>query len=264
MNNVIADLPGLVSEQAMNTPTPHALKTGSSHAGAIFNAFTDDSGESAKTALMRSLAVDKKLTYQEFEDQCKDAQKLADNVDQAAGFVPEKGTKDINKRYGIKRRVLNQRLSEAKRLFGVFKQAPEVLEKKGYQAALVAARAWLDENKVQWDGAPKLDKEEKEAKEEKDAVGLARTTAMINNPQKDGEDLPAYLERITSVVEQAGEQARAELFVSKVDKLAASLAKTYDADVLIAACLRILESGGDLAGTINYLQDALTIKALTA
>ena len=257
MQNVLASLPSLVSEQAMNTPASHALKTGSSSAGAIFQVFTDDSQESSKLMLMRSLACDKGLSFTEFEQQCKDAQKLADSVDQANGFVPEKGTKDINKRYGIKRRVLNQRMSEAKRLFGVFKQAPDVLKEKGYNQALIAARAWLDDNKMQWDGSPKLDKEEKEAKAEKDAVSLARTKAMIDNPQEKGEDLPAYIERISAIVEQASEQAKAELFVTKVDKLAENLAKSHDGDVLIAACMRILEGQelADLQRTIAYLRD---------
>lgn len=266
MNNIIADLPSLVSEKAMNAPTPHALKTGASHAGAIFNAYTDDSGESTKLSLMRSLACEKTLTYQEFEEQCRDAQKLADTVDQANGFVPEKGTKDISKRYGLKRRVLNQRLSEAKRLFGVFKQAPDILKEKGYQAALVSARQWLDENKVQWDGAIKLDREEKEAKVEHDAIALARTKAMIEHPQEKGEGFPAYVERIQSIVEKAAQEAQEALFTEKVQKLVDKLTKNEDGEVLAQACLSILEALplDGLKEAIAYLQEAQTIAMLEA
>lgn len=210
-----------------------------SQASDLFKAFTDDDLESSKLAVLRSMSV---LSTPEFEEECKRAQKLADEVDAANGFIAADKPQDMSERYGLKRRVLNQRLSEAKRLYGVFKQAPEVLKEKGYAAALLAAREWLKTNSKTWDGNTALSSDEREAKAERKALAKAIGNAVAGGTS---------LESAVSVAKQQVQEEKLTAFIN-------SLVKNNDGDMLFTACLRIIESTDvdSIQSAIEYLSEA--------
>lgn len=213
-----------------------------SYASDLFKAFTDDDLESSKLNVIKTMALSQGLSVAEFKEECAKAQKLADETDALNGFVAVDKPKTMEERYGLKRRVFNQRLSEAKRLFGVFKQAPDVLKEKGYAAALLAARQWLTSHARTWEGDAALSSTEKQAKAERKA--LAREV---------GEQVAAGLS-----IESAVATAKQVVQEKAIQELADSLAKKYDADMLITACLRILEAQSieGIDDAIAYLSEA--------
>lgn len=241
------------SVEAVNAPKSHQLKSGTvSCASDILAAFSDDDTSNTKMDTLKRIALDLGLTCEEFKDECKQAQKLADQVDALNGFVSSD-----DERYGIKRRVLNQRLSEAKRLFGVFKAAPDVLKEKGYNSAVVAARQWLLSNNRQWDGVPVPPDTSREIK----AAARAFKRVTTSTPMKAGESIKDYQSRLEPLVEAALAADRQQEFEATVNKLVKKLAENEDGDVLVTACLRLLESQSiaEIADAISYLSEAKVI-----
>jgi hypothetical protein len=210
-----------------------------SQASDLFKAFTDDDLESSKLSVLRNMSV---LTVAEFKEEIALAQKLADETDAGNGFKAADKPQSMEERYGIKRRVLNQRLSEAKRLFGVFKQAPEVLKEKGYAASLIAARQWLSDNSKTWEGDTALTKEAKEAKSERKALAKAIGTAVANGAS----------------IESAVNDAKYKVQEDKLAAFINNLVKNNDGDMLFTACLRIIESADvdSIQSAIEYLSEA--------
>lgn len=205
-----------------------------SHASDLFSAYTDDSQDNTKLTVIKGMSV---LSPAEFSEECKKAQKLADEVDSASGFVAIDAAKKMEERYGLKRRVLNQRLSEAKRLYGVFKQAPDVLKEKGYAAALLAARAWLASNKKTWDGNTALDSEARQAKRDKAEMVNAIAAGLA-----DGQAPETAIAAAESVV-----------FEKAVSALFNKLVKAEDGSTLFQVALRIIE-----ATEVSSINDAIT------
>jgi hypothetical protein len=242
MENVINSLPSCVNDAAINQGFKPLSNGFVSHASDLFKAYTDDEQDNTKLSVIKAMSV---LTPDEFSQECKLAQKLADEVDAANGFKPVEGTKKMDERYGIKRRVLNQRLSEAKRLFGVFKQAPDVLKEKGYAAALLAARAWLSDNSKTWDGNTALSSDEKAAKKEKAALVEAIAEGLAEGQS----------------AETATAAAQNKVFEDKAQALVNSLVKNTDGSLLFTACLRIIEACDvdTINEAITYLSEARMI-----
>jgi hypothetical protein len=242
MENVITSLPSRVNDAAMNQGFQPLSNGVVSHASDLFAAYTDDSADNSKLACIKAMTF---MSPDEFSKECKAAQALADTVDAANGFKAIEGTKKMEERYGLKRRVLNQRLSEAKRLFGVFKQAPDVLKEKGYFAAVAAARQWLSDNKKTWDGNTALSSDEKQAKASKAALVNALAEGLA-----DGMD-----------VDTAKAAAENKVFETKVQALLASLVKTHDGDTLFTVALRLIEATDvdAIDQAITYLSEAKMI-----
>ena len=252
MENVIASLPSRVNDAAINQGFQPLSNGFVSHASDLFKAYTDDEQDNTKLSVIRDMAgrsahqsPQQGLSPDEFSQECKKAQALADEVDAANGFKPVEGAKKIEERYGIKRRVLNQRLSEAKRLFGVFKQAPDVLKEKGYAAALLAARAWLADNSKTWDGNTALSSDEKAAKKEKAALVEAIAEGLAEGQS----------------AETATAAAQNKVFEDKAQALVNSLVKNTEGSLLFTVCLRIIEACDvdTINEAITYLSEARMI-----
>lgn len=262
MDHVLAQVAelGIVS-----APAPEALKVGHiNHAAAIYGAFVVDAEKQGVTTLdtIRSMS---ELSYTEFAKQCKDAQGIADNVDKGNGFVKAEGAKGQDS-YGPKRRLLNQRLSEAKRLFGVFKMAPAVLQEKGYWSALSAARDYLSEQNLTWDGQQALTSEEKADKHAASVRTGARAAAMDCNPQKKGESDEDYLLRVRTLMADAVDKAETEEFNKDVKTLFDSLTKKHNSAVLSGVFQMMLENMDEdgLSSLQGWIQEELVICALAA
>lgn len=248
MENVIASLAEKVSPEALIVGTPTALKVGTiSYSADLYKVFVaDDDQQTTQVNLLKHLAMGVGLTCKEFAEQCKAAQEIATATDKANGFVPAADAKGSEK-YGPKRALFNARVSEAKRIFGVFKIKPEVLAEKGYFSALKAARDWLAENNLEWDGEPIANADEKRQKREAKGLTKALADAMAANPQQPGEDRKEYLERVDAI---ACEQA----FENEVASLIKSLTKSHDVNlVTLTAMARIIEAGA----TPRFLDDCV-------
>jgi hypothetical protein len=241
MQNVINELPSKVSPVAMAAGSPDGLKVGHvSHADDLFKAFTADVFETSKLSVLRTMAITAGLTCEEFKAECKRAQAKADETDALTGFVKEAGAKG-QYQYGPTRRVLNSRLGEAKNLFGVFKQAPDILKEKGYVAALSIAREFLAEKGVKWDGSKATTEEQKQAKARVAAVAEAMGTTAKN----EGETREEWLIRVDELATEKLAQAEEEVFNKGVKKLYDSLTEKHDDKTLSAVLQMVIDSLDD-------------------
>lgn len=211
MENVIVRIQEC-SPEAVQEAKQHELKTSQiSHAAELFKTFAAED-DSSKVKMLEKLAIHYGLTTEEFKQQCKDAQDIADTADKANGFVPNPNAKGGEK-YGPKRRVLNQRLSEAKQLFGVFKQEPAILQEKGYWSALDTARTFLKEKGLSWDGNTK------------DAIKAKRTHKQAQKvmeevmqalPMEAGESMADYTKRLAVEAEKHAEEVAQKQYAERV------------------------------------------------
>lgn len=266
--NAIANLAATVSPEAMAAGAPEELKVGHiNHGAAIYDAFVVDAEKQGLTTLetVREIAVSSSLTNEEFADACKKAQKIADGVDSGNGFKATEDAKGIEK-YGPKRRLLNQRLSEAKQLFGVFKMAPQILVEMGYWAALAKARDYLTERTIKWDGSPALSADEKADKKAASVRTQARVSAMDSHPQKKGESDDDYLLRVRALMAEAVDKAEQEQFNKDVESLYSALTKKHDFALLAGVMqLMLAESDTDsLESLQHWIQEEIVIRTIAA
>jgi hypothetical protein len=256
MENVINRLPSLVSDAAMNAKPAEGLKVGRlNHGLTLFETFGNEEIEQTKVQALEQLATVEFLTCEDFKKACKGALEMADAADAATGFVPKTNAKGTEK-YGPKRRVLNQRLSEAKQLFGVFRLNADVLRERGYWSALSIAREYLTEAQVKWDNTRIVDAEEKAAKADSKAQRSALDEVMSMHAQKPGESIRDYMERMADKVDTAIATKQQEAFNAEVNKLVKSLIDKQDGETLVLACLRIIEQIGDIPDAVEYLNEA--------
>ena len=192
MEHVLATIESHVSPDAMKQGAPEGLKTGHINAGmSLYEAFAKDD-EVASSALETIKALAETLTQDQFAAACKDCTKVASNTDAALGWTEPAGATGADK-YGPKRKVINARMSEAKRIFGVQKMAPHVLKEKGYHAAVSAAREWLDANGKTWDGDNAKTKEQRDAQKAVRANDKAIHAALEQMPREPGQSLKDWL-----------------------------------------------------------------------
>lgn len=215
--------------------TPVALTTGHINYGSdLFKVYVaEETKQSTQVQLLVTIAM-AGLTCAEFQAQCKAAQALADETDKATGFTPKADAKGADK-YGPKRKVLNQRLSEAKQIFGAMKIAGvELVKEKGYWASLQTARDFLAEKNVYWDGEPiPTDAAKAQAKETK-GVTKAMAQAMKDNPQQAGEDMAEYMARLIPIARNCAFEEDVEAAVKQFTE------KYGTGDLALTAAQRIV------------------------
>jgi len=217
MEHVLAKMESHVSPEAMAAGTPVALKVGHvSYAADIVREFTDDTGATPKLMLIAKMA--ESLTCDQFQEQMKQAQKLASDMDSQFGFVPVEGTKKNSERYGPRRNVLNTQISTARQVFGAYKLVPEALkEVKSFNAAVALARQTLDDNNVSWDGTPIPSDQQKEQKKALREVNKAEDALMERYPQQEGESIKDYKIRLATMLDaEVDNQKATALFKSMV------------------------------------------------
>ena len=240
MEHVLNTLESKLSETAMNTPTPVALRTGHiDYSLELFETFGNEEIEQSKVQILQRLATKDFLTCSDFAAACKKAAERADEKDKMCGFTPAPQAKGVDL-YGPTRKVLNQRLSEAKQIFGVFRLNPDALKEMGYWKALANAREYLKEAQIKWNAtkidAPEVKAAKKESKESMQAI----TEMMATWPQLPGENRKDYLERIDSKAEEALKKLHQEKMSEKINKVVESLAEKYDGQFLCAVADELL------------------------
>lgn len=257
------------TETAAASPLPPAPRPAESlavgkinYAHDLYTAFVSEEADKPKMMVLKMLALDVGLTTAQFIEQCKNAQAEASQQDALAGFVADVNAKDATKRYGPKRRQLNTRLSEAKVVFGVFKQAPAALAEKGYFGAVHAARVWLETNGKEWDGNNRLSPADRAKRQEKALVKKALTEVMSEIDMIPGESIADYQMRIAPKAEAAKEKAQDEIFNERVKGFVKRITENTDENVYIEGCLKILETLDidGLQAAIEYLSEAKMIK----
>lgn len=239
----------LVSIEAMAPAStkpvvPPVAVNGVSIGAEIVETFADSVQESTKVERIGSWA--QSLTTSEFSDAIKKAKEITDTIDSANGFKKPEGAKGQDC-YGPKRQLLNSRMSEAKRIFGVFKQAPDVLKELGYWAAVNKARQWLEEHGKTWDGNKALTKAEKALSQAAKLEGAVYAETARQNPQQMGETIEDYRTRIAGLMAQGVAVAQAQSFEKRVETIVASLMKQFgdEPNALLEACTRILAGEGN-------------------
>jgi len=205
MDNVLASLPSKVSPDAVTQGVTHSLKIGTDTvAQTLFETFTKDVFE---TTRLQSVVQAQELTCEQFSVSCKDALAKADILDAANGFVKPEGAKG-QKQYGPVRRVLSQRLSECKQVFGAVKQGMSV-EGKGYASALELSREFLKEKALRWNGEPVPTDAQRQQAKHKEDLQEATAEVMARSPQQPGESIAQWMTRIGEIIQEetAGKEA---------------------------------------------------------
>ena len=171
--------------------------------------------DNSQTRLLVGLALSG-MPCQEYDLIEKEAAKMADEIDKASGFV-----KDDKRRYGPKRNSLNTQASERRQVFGAIKQGGlDIIVSipdsgvvnydtlPAWQQALSAARNYLKELKVDWQGEKSDDKRKhRDQKADSRAWQQARAMAEAQNPIQPGETYAMWQTRVT----EAMQDIRAEL-----------------------------------------------------
>ena len=195
----------IANQGAQQINKPDALKAGHENfAESILNTFATDVGQSSKFDLICSI-VDSGLTCEEFDAQLKQAQKLASNIDEVNGFIPDtsKGA-PVTKRYGPRRNILNTQASMMRQVFGAMKQTNGQLVFVGvstFSVALHTARTWLEDNGKTWDGNNVPDKVTREVKAKNRQMAQAHEEVKKANPQWAGETWAQYQARTLELVD---------------------------------------------------------------
>lgn len=245
MENVIASLESKVAPAAVSAGTPAALTVGHINYGKeLFDLYArEDAQDTTVKAIIRMADV---LTCEQFAEQVEKAQEIATATDAALGFKAPEDAKGAEK-YGPKRRLINSRMSEAKQIFGAQKLNPQCLKEKGYWAAVQAARDFLTNKGVKWDGQRAKTAEEKavarENKENNEAIELAKQVL----PQLPGESIKDWMIRCADRAETLKEQARIQKVLDKLEEI--------PADLLIPAVYEYMKKQG--ADSMNKLAQSL-------
>lgn len=266
MNNVLADIAGMVSPEAIAAGTNPELRVGHiNHGASLYGAFVVDSEKTGLTQVQTISAIaESGITFEEFSKACKDAQALADTVDTGLGFKAVEDAKGQDK-YGPKRRLLNQRLSEAKQLFGVFKTQPDLLKEQGYWNALAIAREHLATRGTKWDGSVAPSDEQKAAGKAFKQNQTAIVEAMSEFPIQADETRAEYLARIDSEVEKKLEALEADSFNKGVQSLHEAFCKKHGTEMLEA--LFAFHMGQTSVETLesaqHFIQEELVMRTLS-
>lgn len=217
MENVIANLESKVAPAAVAAGTPAGLNVGHINYGKeLFDLYArEDANDTMVKTIIRmadALAVD------QFAKEVGKAQEIATATDAALGWKAPEGAKGAEL-YGPKRRLINSRMSEAKQIFGVQKVKPEILKEKGYWAAVQAARDYLNNEGIKWDGQKKLNAEQRAVKKQNKESNEAVEIAKNELPQQPGESIESWMIRCARKAEQIKLDMKIERVGEKVDKL---------------------------------------------
>jgi hypothetical protein len=238
--HVLERLQSTVSPAAMAAGTDPGLKAGKdvhAMAGELVSMYGNVTENS--TALERIGAWAKVATVAEFAEACKKALETASTTDASNGFKPAEDAKGQEK-YGPVRKQIASRMSEARNLFGVLKMEPKALANKGYFAAVQAARAYLNDKQIKWDGRP-ADKEAKEASRTFKLRDQARIMARAANERQQGETIEAYETRINGLLGDYVKELEAQTQSAHVKRVAESIVKQFgDDEAALKQALRMV------------------------
>lgn len=259
MSHVLATLDSkATTESALASASKEMIAT-LNYGAELYAAFS--AASTAQNTVMdklRYIALDVGHTVQEFEADLKAAVAAADQADKDNGFVAPEDAKGAEK-YGPKRRVFNQRMSEAKQVFGVLKMEPATLEGKGYWNAVEAARAYLKERDLRWDG----EVVSAEAKARRAAHKLDTKAEMAvreANPQQEGESRAEWIARLEPMIEEQLEADTQEAFNAKVQKTVDRMIKDNDTDFNTAVAVNLIAAlpDAEVSDIINKLLALVT------
>lgn len=184
------------------------------HARSILDAFASVK-DNSQTRLIVQLALSG-MSCHEYDLIEKSAAKMADKMDELAGFITSK-----ERRYGPKRNSLNTQASERRQVFGAVKHGgigilvsiPEsglvnFDTLPAWQQARATARDYLKGKSIDWQGQASDDKRRaREQKADSRAWEQARNMAEQQNPQQPGETYAMWQTRIL----EAAQDIRAEI-----------------------------------------------------
>lgn len=166
----------------------------------LYAAFADTSADTKRVSVVFGAAKLEGFDSEALADNLKAACKMADDADIREGFKPAEGATGQAK-YGPRRSSMNARSSEIRQLFGALTNGASLSPEMGWAKAVKEARTYLKESGIQWDGAKALSGEEKNAKADLALSKSVRDEWMENHPQKAGESIRQYTERMLQACE---------------------------------------------------------------
>ena len=204
------------------------------HARSILDAFASVK-DNSQTRLIVQLALSG-MSCHEYDMIEKSAAKMADKMDELAGFITSK-----ERRYGPKRNSLNTQASERRQVFGAVKHGgigilvsiPEsglvnFDTLPAWQGARATAREYLKEKGIDWQGQQSDDKRRaREQKADSRAWEQARNMAEQQNPQQPGETYAMWQTRILEAAQDIRAEIDDELRTKELEKVAKGLYLEY-------------------------------------
>ena len=182
-----------------------------------FKAFSDDEGKSVTRVQMVLGWIEAGFTPGEVDKILSEALLMAKETDIAMGFTPE--GKKGRAAYGLNQSVMSSRASECRTVYGAGMQgALPFLKEKGWQAALTAARMWLNENGKLWDGDNRPTKEQREQRKAAKEHNKAFMEAAAANPMRAGESMAEYAARVAKESAAVNEQKAVEQILATFKK----------------------------------------------
>lgn len=218
MDNILATLESKVAPAALAAGTSETLKVGKINVGKVLYDIYSEIDDKANTAVVKIIELAAVYTAPEFREAVSQAQEMATAQDAATGWKAKEGAKGAEL-YGPARRNINTRMSEAKQIFGVAKLASFVVKEKGYFSALTAARDWLGEKGMKWDGVRALTTDEKKAKKAQKANQEAIFAAQKVLPQHPGESILDYNIRVAKKAEAIKESLAISALLNQIRNL---------------------------------------------
>jgi hypothetical protein len=243
MEHVLNTIAARISPAAVAAGASPELRVGKdvfAVASELFEAYGSVEENESKMDLLRKKA--EYLTIGQFDDAVKAAQSIADNSDKSNGFTFDPNTAKGNDKKGPARRQFDSRTSEMRQIFGVLKQAPDVLKGKGYHSSLTTAREWLKKAQVRWDGVS-ISARTQEENRKQQMRDQARILARKDHPQEEGESDLDYDRRIATKLEGYVDNLRADQHESRVDAIMKGLLKQFKDEPaeLEEACRKLIE-----------------------
>lgn len=218
--------------------------------------------ESTQSRTVAVWTLSRILTCSELDDALTRALKLAADSDAApvekggAGWKAPEGAKGRDK-YGPRQSSLASLASNIRQVFGACKIDPECivsLPQSGgvnpdlfpnWSRAYALARQFLAEKGIDWTGNNvEAVKAAKEHKREASATIDAEAAVMAKHPQKEGETLAQYRDRIAPMVAEFIETATAAAVLEAAKKEYTRLVKVYgdNADAIVQAMMDAIQA----------------------
>lgn len=240
------------------------FNTGKTTAGfSLFEAFAVAAQTDVRIQTISALVADG-LTVAEFAQAVTDSIGTAAAMDKLAGFKPADGAKGRDK-YGPKQNTMVQRATEMRQIFGYLKLTHADMHAGGYLETLKAARQWLKDAGLTWEGNKAPTKEEKAEKAETAAMAEATKQAMLTIAKQPGESAGEWFARVAVEAERLVAEAEEKATDAAIVKIVEGLLKAHSIENVYNIGLTIMTHAiragyVDLDGIATDLRDVTPVE----
>lgn len=233
--SILANIAQRTNTAAAQAPSSDSVRTGLNFSGQyLYDRFiANDDAEVTKMGIVRQMADS--LPIGEIKKVLKDFVAVA----------KEKGE--------AQEKTARNHMSVMRAACGALKHAKDELikagynERTGYQTMRVLAKKALDAKGIKWDGSKVLSDEERDEKKHSAESKKALEEIQMENPQKIGESIKDWLDRIGEMVDQRTEELRAEARNKRITKMAQRVIELCGDDIydIIARVDELMREEGE-------------------